>query len=51
MIDRKRETLNKVWLETHIWHAKRFHMSETIRLQVATFRKLQEQTGYLQVFK
>jgi len=27
---RKRDTLNKVWLETHIWHAKRFHMSDSL---------------------
>jgi ribonuclease P/MRP protein subunit POP1 len=26
---RKRATDGKMWLETHIWHAKRFHMSPT----------------------
>ena len=27
---RKSEILNKAWLETHIWHAKRFHMSDSL---------------------
>ncbi len=27
---RKRATGEKMWLETHIWHAKRFHMSESL---------------------
>ena len=27
---RKRATLKKTWLETHIWHAKRFHMSDSL---------------------
>ena len=27
---RKHANNNKMWLETHIWHAKRFHMSESL---------------------
>lgn len=27
---RKRASEGKMWLETHIWHAKRFHMSESL---------------------
>ena len=27
---RKRAGDGKMWLETHIWHAKRFHMSESL---------------------
>lgn len=27
---RKRATDDKMWLETHIWHAKRFHMSDSL---------------------
>jgi ribonuclease P/MRP protein subunit POP1 len=27
---RKKALADKMWLETHIWHAKRFHMSESL---------------------
>lgn len=26
----RRKRADKMWLETHIWHAKRFHMSESL---------------------
>lgn len=32
-----RRRRNKVWLETHIWHAKRFHMVEKWGYRIASF--------------
>ncbi|XP_026667208.1 ribonucleases P/MRP protein subunit POP1 isoform X2 [Ceratina calcarata] len=32
-----RRQRNKIWLETHIWHAKRFHMVEKWGYRIASF--------------
>ncbi|XP_060819727.1 ribonucleases P/MRP protein subunit POP1 [Bombus pascuorum] len=33
----KRRQRNKIWLETHIWHAKRFHMIEKWGYRIASY--------------
>lgn len=33
----KRRQRNKIWLETHIWHAKRFHMIEKWGYKIANY--------------
>ncbi|XP_015190364.1 PREDICTED: ribonucleases P/MRP protein subunit POP1 [Polistes dominula] len=37
LLEYNRRQRNKMWLETHIWHAKRFHMTEQWGYKIADF--------------